>query len=96
MANNPKYFNTYVKGLTRTQTKICPFTNKKGEIICEELAEVLQQQYKSVWTDPKDQFKISDRETFFDENQVSNIGTRLSYLIFTFVTINNGSRSINY
>ena len=66
MEKNPKYFYTYVKNLTRTKTKIGPFTDKDGEIINEEPSSVLQKQYESVWTNPKENFKICDRKSFFD------------------------------
>ena len=67
MELNPKYFFTYVKKLNKSKGKVGPFVNEKGDIIDKEAAETLQDQYKSVWSIPREDLLIKDREKFFSD-----------------------------
>ena len=40
MWSNPKFFNKYVKKMTKNKGKIGPFTDKKGKIIIELLNSI--------------------------------------------------------
>ena len=42
LVKNPKSFYSHIKKLTNKKTKIGPFVNKKGEIIDDIPAEILQ------------------------------------------------------
>ena len=58
MWTNPKYFYSYVKKMTKKKGKIGPFTDSKGKVINDEPAEILQNQYSSVWTPPLEELKV--------------------------------------
>ena len=65
MEKNPKFFYSYVKSMTKSRGKVGPFINEKGEVIKNEPAEILQTQYQSVWTTPRDEYSIKDRKKYF-------------------------------
>ena len=52
---------------TRTNSsKISPFVDKKGEIMNNIPAEILQNQYSEMWSKPSEDFKIRDATQFFE------------------------------
>ena len=76
MKVNKKYFYTYVKNKQSEKGKIGPFVNKDGNIINDTAANILQDQYRSVWSTPREEDKISDIYTYFNDcidSDTSNI-----------------------
>ena len=58
--DNPKYFYSYVKKFSRKRTSVGPLFNKEN-VLCpdpEVMADILQNQYKSVFSDPDPCHKI--------------------------------------
>ena len=62
---NPKFFYTYAKKFSKTNTEIAAFEKDNGDLTVDpkEQAEMLQKQYESVASIPKKEFEVDD--TFF-------------------------------
>ena len=70
---NPKFFFTYAKKLSKTASKIAPLKRQDGSlaILSEEKAEILQHQYVKVFSDPTD---VEPKESLrWTSNQSSNV-----------------------
>ena len=65
MRKNPKYFFTYTKNLRKNSGQVGPLTDKDNKILKEPVAETLQKQYSSVWSEPSKEHLVSDPKSFF-------------------------------
>ena len=65
MKSNLAYFFTYTKNLRKTQSKIGPLTDENNKVINSPVANVLQEQYSSVWSKPAENYKVDDPKQFF-------------------------------
>ena len=82
---NPKAFYAYAKRFQKTKSGIGPLINEKDEIINkpEEVAEVLRNQYKSVFTEPREDKAVGDPEEFLKRNE----NTKFSNVFFNHTDI---------
>ena len=65
MKSNLAYFYTYTKNLRKTQSKIGPLTDENNKVINKPVANVLQEQYSSVWSKPSEKYKVNNPNQFF-------------------------------
>ena len=65
MQDNPKYFYSYTKKLRGKTSKIGTLVDDKNIPINKPCQEILQDQYKDMWIEPKEQFLISDPISFW-------------------------------
>ena len=61
--------------------KIGPFTDKNNKVINESIAEQLQKQYCSVWSEPSELYKVQSPSDFFNDSNFNGIS--ISDYIFT-------------
>ena len=64
---DPKYFYNYAKKSSKSPNQIGPFLEKDGTIVADsfEKAEKLRKQYKSVYSNPDERWRIQDPNGFF-------------------------------
>ena len=74
MTTNPSYFYSYAKRFSKTSNQIGQLTKKDGTIVTDssEKAELLKEQYESVSSKPRENFKIVDPTTFFEIEDSGN------------------------
>ena len=75
---NPRYFYSYAKRFSKRPSTIGPLLNDKNELEADpkKMADLLQQQYSSVFSDPKCENKKCP-------NQKIEIKSTLSDIVFT-------------
>ena len=68
LKTNPRYFYSYAKWFYKTSNQMGQLVNKAGIVITDSLekAEMLREQYDSVNSIPRENFKIDDPNSFFD------------------------------
>ena len=66
MKENKKYFFSYVKKKQNDKGMIGPFIDKEGNTINDTAANILQNQYKSVWSQPRPEDIISNIGEYFN------------------------------
>ena len=81
MHKNPSSFYTYAKRKKVISNKIGPFTDKNNKVINESIAEQLQKQYCSVWSEPSELYKVQSPSDFFNDSNFNGIA--ISDYIFT-------------
>ena len=84
ISTNPKYFYSYARKSQKRSEKIGPFINSKTKSLITEptvLAEMLQEQYCSVFTKPSEEHEIPNISELFDNYDESS--PTLSDLSFT-------------
>ena len=77
--SNPKFFYSYAKSFSQIKSSISMLFNKKGDIVTEksEMANILQEQFSSVYSDPNSpdivppDFECPDINTPFSEYSLS-------------------------
>ena len=71
LKKNPKYFYTYAKTFSKTQSEIAAFLTKDGELTSDPFiqSEMLLQQYKSVASLPMAEFKVEDANFFMKDDE---------------------------
>ena len=72
MKENKKYFFTYVKKKQNDKGKIGPFIDKEGNTINDTAANILQNQYRSVWSQPRSEDIILNIGEYFDTDTSDN------------------------
>ena len=72
MKENKKYFFTYVKKKQNDKGKIGPFRDKEGNTINDTAANILQNQYRSVWSQPRSEDIILNISEYFDTDTSDN------------------------
>ena len=67
LKDNPAFFYTYTKKFSKTNSQLNTLVTKDGSVLTDPLeqAELLMKQYESVYSRPKEEFKIEDAEEFF-------------------------------
>ena len=67
LKSNPRFFYSFAKKKQRSQTGIGPLKRKDGSFTDspEEMADLLNEQYESVFSKPKSEFKILNPDVFF-------------------------------
>ena len=71
--SNPKYFYSYAKRFTKTKPKVGPLKNPTTNELTsdsQEMANILQKQYCSVFTTPKTDY------SFLNSNETNDSSTR--------------------
>ena len=84
---NPKYFFSYTRKHSKVKTKVGPLLNKSKELITDKktMANMLQKQYKSVFSSPLTTYEIHEKkcdntlnDIVFDENDIIDAISTLS------------------
>ena len=70
---NPKYFYTYAKSKSKIKAKIGPLIKNGETIDCpRQIAEILREQYESVFSPPSHENIVRDAHSFFSEPNTLN------------------------
>ena len=74
--SNPKYFYGYAKKFSKTKPKVGPLINPKTETLTSdncEMADILQDQYKSIFTTPKSNYDFLGQPPTVDHDLLEDI-----------------------
>ena len=74
--SNPKYFYSYVKRFSKTKPKVGPLRNPITKDLTADsrvMADLLQDQYKSVFSTPKEDYSFLDNENILPDNVIDDI-----------------------
>ena len=74
--SNPKYFYSYIKHFSKTKPKVGPLKNPLNKHLItdsREMANILQEQYKSVFSTPKEDYSFLDNENVLPDTIINDI-----------------------
>ena len=68
MKTNPNFFYTYTKKLRNSNSRIGTLVDDNKIPIDKPTEEILQDQYRKMWNEPIENFKITDPSSFFRDS----------------------------
>ena len=97
MMKDPRAFFKYAKRFSKSTSDIGPFIDNNGEVVTNPvtIVEMLRKQYESVFSNPREEKKVSNPQEFFSQNkaseQLDNIPFDRKDIIDALVHLSSGS-----
>ena len=74
MKKDPKAFYNYAKKFSKATSDIGPFMSKEGNVVADAktIADMLKEQYESVYSTPVEDKKVTNPQEFFSQNSAAH------------------------
>ena len=74
MKKDPKAFYNYAKKFSKATSDIGPFMSKEGNVVADAktIADMLKEQYESVYSTPFEDKKVTNPQEFFSQNSAAH------------------------